>query len=36
MIVVLAISLFVAVLAGGYALLGPERLERWADRWFGL
>lgn len=36
MIVVLAISLFLAVLGGGYALVGPDRLERWADRWFPL
>ena len=36
MIVVLGVSLFVLALAGGYALVGPERLERLADRWFGL
>jgi len=35
MIVILAVSLGMLVLAGGYALVGPERLERWADRWFG-
>ena len=35
MIVVLGISLGMLVLAAGYALAGPERLERWADRWFG-
>jgi len=34
-IVVLAVSLFMLALAGGYALVGPDRLDRWADRWFG-
>ena len=35
MIELLAVSLGMLVLAGGYVLVGPERLERLADRWFG-
>jgi len=35
-IAVLGVSLFILAVAAGYALVGPERLERIADRWFGL
>jgi len=31
---VLFVSGSLLFLALGYALVGPERLERWADRWF--
>lgn len=32
----LFVALFCFALAGGFVLVGPNRLERWADRWFGL